>query len=376
MTEPGSTAIAEFGHWRGTPEGGDRGPNTSSIELRTFALVGLFTVAMLFAVKSARPLLLPVMLAALNAVVLAPIVSGLERVRLPRAIGAGVVVLALLGSMITIGYQVADPASSWIESAPRRIAEVESSLSFIRTPMKKMSQAAERVEERVGEITGAEQNDARTVVVRSQSLSEAAINRGGHIIAGLIVMLALLYFLLASGDHLMRQTAGLAREAGAEKLSIARNVRRKLSGYLLTVVTINALLGLAVGIALHLIGMPNALLWGLVVMFLNFVPYLGGIAGLCILGVAALTSIDDPSRALMAPAAYAVLNGIEGMVITPLVLGRRMRLNPVAVFLSILLWSWLWGIPGALLAVPVLAAMKVIAEAYPALAPMDRLLAR
>jgi predicted PurR-regulated permease PerM len=233
------------------------------------------------------------------------------------------------------------------------------------------------MEQRVGEITGSESKPAQTVVVQTRTLSQAALNRSGHLIAGLVMMLALLYFLLASGESLLRKTAALAPgiERSAE-LGIALAVRRKLSGYLLTVVTINALLGLAVGTAVYFVGVPNALLWGLLVMFLNFVPYLGGLTGLCILTVAALTSIDDPSRALLAPAAYALVNGIEGLVVTPLVLGRRMRLNPVAVFVSILLWSWLWGIPGALLAVPVLATVKVIAESHPALAPVDQFLSR
>jgi predicted PurR-regulated permease PerM len=239
--------------------------------------------------------------------------------------------------------------------------------------MATVSAAANRVEEMTSMP-----DDRETVVVQSRPLSEIALSQTRGFLAGLVITLSLLYFMLAAGDRLLTRVAWLVRN-GREPdgdLALATQIRHNVSRYLLTSVAINIGLGIAVGTAMFFIGVPNPVLWGVVATLLNFIPYLGGIAGVVMIAIAALSTIDEPGRALLAPAAYAILNTLEGVLVTPAVVGKRMQLNPIAVFIFIMFSGWLWGIVGTLIAVPVLTSIKVVSDAHPRLAGLSAFLAR
>jgi predicted PurR-regulated permease PerM len=338
------------------------------------AVTGLFLLALIFAVVAGRPLLLPLMLSGLASALLAPVVALLQRCRIPRSVGALLVVVGLVVLVSTAVWRLSRPAVEWIESAPRRLEHVEERLSVLRRPIAKVSEAAERV----GEIARMEPAvRAQQVVVRSPSLGDVAFARAGRFMVQLITMLALLYFLLAAREPMLVRLAGfLPFGSDEDRSSVARRVRGEMSRYLLTATVINLGLGLAVAGAMELVGLPNPLLWGAMAALLNYVPYVGAFAGVAILAVAALTSIDNVGRALLAPGLYLFLNAIEGLFLTPAVMGHRMQLNPVAVLVSVMLWGWFWGIPGALLAVPILAGAKVVIDASPGLERIGALLER
>ena len=191
-------------------------------------------------------------------------------------------------------------------------------------------------------------------------------------------MIVLLYFLLASGDLFLRKLVRVLPRLSDKKraIEIARQTEGHISTYLSTVTLINIALGLIVGVAMHLVGMPNAILWGVMAGLLNFIPYLGALATAGILAIVSVLTFDSLGRALVAPLLYLAINTVEGYLVTPMLLGRRLTLNPVVIFLGIILWGWLWGIPGALLAVPILATFKIFCDQIEPLAPIGEFLGR
>jgi predicted PurR-regulated permease PerM len=191
------------------------------------------------------------------------------------------------------------------------------------------------------------------------------------------VILFLTYFLLASGDLFLQKLVGVLPQLKDKKTAvrIVRDTQTQISRYLVTTTMINTGVGIATGIALGLVGMPNPVLWGVVAALLNFVPYIGGLVNTIILTLAAFLTFDDVSQALLVPVIFTAVNILEGNLITPMVLGRRMRLNTVAVFIGLIFWWYLWGIPGAILAVPMMATIKIACDHIAALAPVGEFLA-
>jgi predicted PurR-regulated permease PerM len=179
-----------------------------------------------------------------------------------------------------------------------------------------------------------------------------------------VVVLILLYFMLASGDFFLRKMIKVLPRLSDKKraLKIASEMEHEISRYFLTVTIINACLGTAVGTSLYFIGMPAPLLWGTMAFVLNFIPYLGALTGILLTALVALISIDPISHALLAPGAYLLIAILEGNFITPSVMGRRFTLNTVVIFAWLVFWGWLWGVPGALIAVPMLSALKIFCD--------------
>ena len=159
-------------------------------------------------------------------------------------------------------------------------------------------------------------------------------------------------------------------------VEISHEVQQNISQYLFSVSLINIGMGLLVGGGLYLMGVPNAAMWGLFVAVLNFVPYFGPVAGVIALGTVGLLTFDTLGKGLLPPALYLVLHLLEANLVTPMLLGRRFTLNPVVIFVSLIFWTWLWGVPGALLSVPILVSIKVVCDRVPALSPVSELLNR
>ena len=159
-------------------------------------------------------------------------------------------------------------------------------------------------------------------------------------------------------------------------VEISHEVQQNISQYLFSVSLINIGMGLLVGVGLYLMGVPNAAMWGLFVAVLNFVPYFGPVAGVIALGTVGLLTFDTLGKGLLPTAWYLVLHLLEANLVTPMLLGRRFTLNPVVIFVSLIFWTWLWGVPGALLSVPILVSIKVVCDRVPALSPVSELLNR
>ena len=356
-----------------TPPEGVR-PLASPVDVRTVALVGLLVLAVFYTCYLAATLILPLVVALLLNLLLAPLVQGLARFRIPPAVSALLVVAALVAALAGGVYMLATPAAQWVEKAPTTMSRVERKLRQFKKPVEQVQRAGEEVQRLTDMDAGARRT---TVEVGTPSLTAVLFERTQAVVVGVAVVLVLLYYLLASGDLFLRKLIrAVPRIDALRAVSIARLLQRDLSRYLLTVTAINLALGALVAAAMHLLGMPNPLLWGVMVAVLNYVPYLGAIVGTGVIALVAVVTFDDVGQLLLAPLVYLVLTCTEGYLLTPMILGRRLTLNPLMILLSLLLWSWLWGIPGAILSVPMLASFKIFCDHVEPLRPVGQFLGR
>jgi len=328
--------------------------------LSTLLLMGIFIVLFVHMLGFARDVLIPVVFALFSYIVLRPVTGALERIHVPRMLGAAVTLVVVIGVVGFASLQLIDPAREWISQAPERIRTIERKVRVLVRPIDQIRKAADDV----GNIAARDDPKSPAVNIKNGSFSETLLGGTQAMISNGVVIVVLLYFLLGSGDHLWR---GIARLCSAKKdsgsfLKIVRNIESRLSAYLLTLTIINVCTGLAVGLGMFLIGMPNPVLWGALAGLINFVPYLGALAGEIIVAMVALFSFDSVGHALLAPAIYFLVTFVEGNFITPMVLGRQFTVNPVIIILSLVFWGWIWGIVGLFLAVPILVLGTVLGE--------------
>jgi predicted PurR-regulated permease PerM len=330
---------------------------------------GLFLLVLFHTLRVARDLFLPLMLAFFLSFLLSPLLRVLKRAHIPEALGAALLLLVLAGGVGLGIYSLVTPATEWIAKAPESLTRVQRKLRTLRAPMLQMSRTAEEVERTIA----GEPSTAPVAAAKAPSwIKEALFGGTTAFVSEAIVVMVLLYFLLASGDLFLRKLIKVLPTFKDKKraVEIAREMERNISTYLFTVTLINVGVGVAVGVGVWFLGMPNPVLWGVLAFVLTYIPYLGAIVGIGILGLAALLVFDDVGQALAVPAVYMVVSFLEGNFVTPLVLGRRLTLNPVVIFVGLLFWFFLWGIPGALLAVPILAVFKIVCDHVDTLAPI------
>jgi predicted PurR-regulated permease PerM len=200
--------------------------------------------------------------------------------------------------------------------------------------------------------------------------------RTPEFIASAVLLTILLYFLLVNDQVFIAKLVKLLPTLSDKKtaVGIAHDIESQVSRYLFTITAINACLGLAVGTAVGLLGLPNPVMWGVMVALLNFVPYLGALTGIICMTIGAVLSFDSLGYALIFPALYLAFGTLEGSFITPWVMGRSLTLNPVIILLSLTFWGWMWGIVGIILAVPILAAFKIFCAHIKPMEPLAEFL--
>jgi predicted PurR-regulated permease PerM len=341
--------------------------------VRNLALTGLFVLAAFYTLYFARSFFLPIILALLLSLLLSPVVRALKRLRLPEPVGAGVVLLALLGGLGFGVYELAGPAYEWTRKAPESLRKMERKLRDFKKPVQVLGKATAQVE-KIAEVGGG--SAVRTVQVKPESLGSRLFTHVTDLVASALVMFILLYFLLASGDLFLRKLIRVlpSLEDKRRAVEIARRMESDISTYLLTITLINLGIGLAVWGAAAWIGLPNPPLWAALAFVTNYIPYLGAVVMIGVLAMVGFLTFDTIGQALLAPGAFVVLNLLEGYIVTPLVLGRRLTLNPVVIFLGLTFWGWIWGLAGAILAVPIMAAFKIFCDHLEPLAPVGEFL--
>jgi predicted PurR-regulated permease PerM len=359
-SEPGIPTVAA------APEGGRR---------RSAALAGLLFLGVLYTLYFARALIIPIVLAVLLDFLLKPLVRTLRRVGVPEAAGAAIVVLGSVGAVGVAAYQLADPAREWLASAPATLRQATDRLRPVRRPLEGLNRTAQQVRQVTRE---ANDTTTREVAVKGPPLSAKLLGSAQAFITSAFEVAILLYFLLASGDLFLQKLIKLLPQLSDKKtaVAIAREMETAISTYLVTVTLINVGVALAVAGALSLVGLPSPLLWGTLAGLAEFIPYMGATVMVVLLSIAGLATFDHLGHALLVPGAYLAVNFVQANVVSPLLHGRRLALNPVAIFLGLLLCWWMWGVLGAFLAVPLLAMVKIFCDHLERLAPVGEFLAR
>lgn len=321
-------------------------------------LMALFTLAVIYSLYLAQKIFVPIVLAFLLSLVFAPVVRWFERLHIPRTIGAGITVILLISSISYGLYSSLEPVTAWFDKAPSVLRIIERKLNPIKETVEEVSKTAEHVD-RIATVS-----KEKTVVVKGISFREILYSNARALITGAIMTILLLYFLLSWGWVIILRIARILGERGSKGrfLEFSSLLEGEISKYLSTVALINAGLGLVVALALYLLDMPSPLLWGAVAALMNFIPYLGGLVTALLLGITALLTSDGLAQPALIVGVFTFLTIFEGQIVTPLILGRQLTLNPLAVFLSVVFWFWLWGVMGALMAVPLLIILNIISS--------------
>ncbi len=327
----------------------------------TAAMLLLAGLACMVAIKLAAPILVPLLAASLVALLLNPLVRLLSRRFVPRWLAAMLVMGLLSGGLGLAGYLSYEPATELAERSPQLAWQFKKKVERLVHPLsqaEKMSEALNTIETMGGE----ERPRTIAVVEAPLGLSERYGGALGSLAIAVSVVI-LVYLLLVFGELLFRRVVTVAPTLADKRnmVGLVREIQSDVSRYVGTVTVINIGLGATAAIALHLAGLENPLFWGLLAALLNYIPYLGPLLGTVLLLAVGVLQFDAALDALAPAGIYLLLNLIESQLVTPLILGRSFSLNPVVILVWLLFWGWLWGVPGVLLAMPLLVCTKLIA---------------
>lgn len=325
------------------------------------ALMVLATLAVGYTLWAAQAVLLPILLAMFFALVGNPILRGLQKIWIPRFIGALLVLLVGLAAAVMLGRQLVVPAGEWMQQAPRELRLLTPKLKRMTEPMQQANQAAQTF----AQVTNSDSKPPKVQVVTIQDADPwKSLTATPKMIASVLAVVLLTYFFMVFGENLQRNAIALLPTRQRKKITvdILQAIEREISRYVLTITLINIALGMVLAGALHWLGveMSEALLWGTLAALLNFAPYVGPLVGVVLMLLMGFITYDEIGPSLLPAAIYLGLHTLEGQILTPVVLGRRMALSPLILILALMLFGWLWGIIGLLLAVPLLVCMKMV----------------
>jgi predicted PurR-regulated permease PerM len=311
----------------------------------------------------AQDVFIPVAMALFLALLLTPAVDRLQRWRIRRGIAVTIVMSVVFATAALAINSVWAPATEWLARAPQTMRKIDPRLQ----PLREMFQRVDAVAERAGQLTqGGAVVSGKPAIVTPVAGQSTAVALTRNFLEALTVIPLTLFFLLGGPPLLARMGASLSgSEASYKALKLTEAIRQEVGRYFGTVALINVGLGVATAATMYALGMPNAILWGVLTCVFNFVPYLGPIAAFFIIAVAALLTFDTLGRALAVPGAFLVLHLIEGQLVQPLTVGRRFEVNALVILLAVWFGYGFWGIPGMLLATPALVALKVAAQYQP-----------
>jgi predicted PurR-regulated permease PerM len=329
-------------------------------EISTIVQTSLFVLVVLATRYVASEIILPIVLAFVLMLVLQPVMRLFEKLRLPRTIAALALIMVLFGSFVGLGAALSGPAVSWAEKLPGSVPRLQERLTFLSEPIQTFQRFLHQAE---GLTQGTEPAIA-TVAVQGSSLNDKVLNITRAIASGLFTTVLVLFFLLLSGDLFLRRLVEVLPRFKDKRqaVDISQQIEVDISGYLVTITIMNAAMGVATGIVAAVCGLGDPLLWGTVAFLLNFVPVLGPTIGVIIFVIVGLLSIDTLWLAFVPATLYVFLHIVEGETITPMLLAKRFTINPVLVILALVFWYWMWGVPGAILATPMLAITKIVCD--------------
>ncbi len=341
------------------------------------ALGTLAILAVAYTLYFAASILLPFVLAIVLYLLLSPLMRILtKRLHLPRVLAALLLILGLVVLVGGVGAAISVPASNWVTRAPEALPRLEQKLSFLQEPINYLQHGYQTLTEKMGG-GGSDSHSASTPGLGSLT------SVGGSILVGVKTMvgdgftiLLLLFFFLSAGDSLLRRLVEVLPTLEDKKraVEIASEIEENVAGYLATITVMNLLVGVVNGLQVWLLGMPDPLLFGTLAFLLNYIPIIGPMTGVVLFFVVGLFTFDNSLFAFVPAGIYLGIHVLEGETVTPMLLARRLTLNPVLVIVSLFFWDWLWGVPGALLSVPLLAVAKIVCDRLPGLHALGHML--
>ncbi len=326
------------------------------------ALVVIATLAVCYTLWAAQDLILPVLLAMFFALLGNPIIRLFQGMHVPRFVGALVVLLAGIALAVLLGRELVQPAGEWLSEAPRQLRSLAPKLQKLAKPMQEANKAAENIARAAGG-----ENTGRPVQVVKTEVNDPykSLVATPMAIASVLAVVLLSFFFMVYGQDLQRHAIALLPDRQKKRMTvdILQAIESELSRYVLTISVINAVVGLVFAGCLYFflkVPLDEALLWGTMAAILNFAPYVGPLIGMVVMLVMGFSTFDNTVQALLPAAIYLGLHTLEGQIVTPIVLGRRMALSPLVLILALMVFGWLWGIVGLLLAVPLLVCVKIV----------------
>jgi len=323
-------------------------------------LGGLLVLALLAAAYVASEIVLPLVFAIILKLLLQPAMRISERLRIPRIVAALLLILALFGTIVGLGTAISGPAATWAAKLPEGIPRLQERLSFMREPINTLQRFLQQVEE----IGATEPSPNAAALARGPTLLTKLFTGTRNFASGFFTTVLFLFFLLLSGDIFLHRLVEIMPRFSSKRqvVDISQQIESDISAYLVTITIMNAAVGIAMALTMWLTGVGDPILWGTVAFLLNYVPILGTALGVLIFLLAGLLTFDTLWQALLPAGLYLGFHLIEGETVTPMLLSRRFTLNPVLVIISLVFWFWMWGIPGVILAVPMLAITKIICD--------------
>ncbi len=332
------------------------------------SFVGTFLILFLGALYYARGFVLPLVLACLLTLTLAPLVRRLAHFGIPTAVSAILLVGAVGGVVTTASAFLSEPVSEMAAQMPETVNTVRERLGFLRRPLATLNHAGRDLQNMLNGSDGT--SAAPTpVVVADGAFVRWLLGTLADFGTTIAATLLLAVFLLAALESLRRKLVAVLPELSEKKrsLRVLHEIESDVSRYLVTVTAINAGLGFLVGSAMAALGVGNAVVWGAAAGLLNFIPYAGATVGISLVAATSLATFDSLAAAATPPLVYLALQILEGAFITPTILGRRLSLSPIAILTMLSLTTWMWGIVGTIIGVPLLVVFKVFCDQFPSL---------
>jgi len=344
------------------------------VPTRSFALNCLLFLAVMLILKLAKSLMVTLALSLFFYFLLMPLVLLLGRYHVPRALASGIVVtLVLVVLSYGVLYSIA-PAAQWMEDIPELIPSMREKLLPLSEPFAKIEQAASEVES----IARPESEDQAEIMVADGGLIDGILAYLASALVSTGVIVFLTFFFLTFGERLQQKIARLGRDFAEQRrlVRIARSIQAEISRFLGVISVINLCLGALASFIFWLLGVPNYLLWGALAGIANFVPYAGAAAMTVTLTAVGLLTFDTLGDAMLVPGCFLALTILEGQLVTPMLIGRQLNLSPVIVLFAVIFWAYMWGLAGALVAVPILVSTKIVFSHVPAFRPLASLFRR
>ncbi len=358
------------------------------VDVRNLSLAVLATLASVFMLRWASAVCIPVLVGLLFSYALSPIVAWLQLRRIPRALSAASLVLAILSGFAATAYSLSDDASKLVESLPVAVQKLRNTLHAQGgkpvNPLAAVQKAATQLQQAAEETTGSEPvgQDVQRVQIEKPKFHINDYLWNGTLgllaVLGEIAMVALIaFFLMTSGNRFRLKVVKLAGPTLSKKkitLQALDEINDQIQRYLLVQLFTSVLVGVLIGVCFAIIGLENAAVWGVVAGVLNLVPYIGSV--IITMGAALVSFLQFGTLEMVMSVSGIsfAIHFIEGFLLTPWLTSRANRMNPVAIFIGVLAWGWLWGVFGLLLAVPILAVIKAICDRVDALKPIGEFL--